>query len=279
MHGNAGNAVPLLEPRQHRHASRAARFDCKPGAYRALLLPQRSRTPLANSLALSLSLSSLRYPQQTLLLESRNSSILEFAGAALSNLTAAGGADCGSVEADAENCGAAQENAGPVNASSAGGEPAKTKKKKTKKKKKKKKKKQSIVLNVEGISDPHVCTAVERCLIMAAGVVSVTLETSRGNAIVVARADTTPGDLVTALEDLGLVASIFDQKASTPQGSKPANTLHYLDDEYKAEDHKGAFRFVRFATAPQHIRLTHVPLSLSLSHTHTHTHTHTAQRR
>ena len=160
-----------------------------------------------------------------------------------------------------------------MNASSAGGEPAKTKKKKTKKKKKKKKKKQSIVLNVEGISDPHVCTAVERCLIMAAGVVSVTLETSRGNAIVVARADTTPGDLVTALEDLGLVASIFDQKASTPQGSKPANTLHYLDDEYKAEDHKGAFRFVRFATAPQHIRLTHVPLSLSLSLTHTHTHT------
>jgi hypothetical protein len=164
-----------------------------------------------------------------------------------------------------------------VNASSAGGEPAKTKKKKTKKKKKKKKKKQSIVLNVEGISDPHVCTAVERCLIMAAGVVSVTLETSRGNAIVVARADTTPGDLVTALEDLGLVASIFDQKASTPQGSKPANTLHYLDDEYKAEDHKGAFRFVRFATAPQHIRLTHVPLSLSLSLTHTHTHTHRAE--
>ena len=48
---------------------------------------------------------------------------LEFAGAALNNLTAAGGADCGSVEADAENCSAAQENAGPVNASSAG-EPA-----------------------------------------------------------------------------------------------------------------------------------------------------------
>ena len=210
---------------------------------------------------------------QTLLLESRNSSILEFAGAALNNLTVAG-----DVEVDAENCGAANEN------TSAAGATRATKAKK--KKKKKKKKKQSIVLNVEGISDPDVCTAVERCLIMAAGVVSVTLETvrflrrvrqacccraccyerapaplnpsslaltisyvtpppthtrpqSRGNAIVVARADTTPEDLVTALADLGFEASVFDQKAPTPTGAKSAG-LHYLDDEYNAEDHKGA---------------------------------------
>ena len=53
---------------------------------------------------------------QTLLLESRNSSILEFAGAALNNLTVAG-----DVEVDAENCGAANENTSAAGAAVFGG--------------------------------------------------------------------------------------------------------------------------------------------------------------
>eukprot|EP00941_MAST-03F_sp_MAST-3F-sp1_P005276 g5276.t1 len=146
-------------------------------------------------------------PNLSMLTASKNGKIREFSSACLSNLNATqmckspGSRQTSASEASPRNENFPQYTVDDANLPSKDG--------KKKKKKKKKKKMKTYCLEVEGLDDSFVRAAAERCLISQTGVISVTLDQRRGQAIVCAKPDKTAAELIDALEAIGCSACPF----------------------------------------------------------------------
>lgn len=163
-------------------------------------------------------------PNLSELTTSKNGKIREFSSACLSNLNATQVCKSpGSRQTSASESSPRSANHSTYDAPSS----------KIQKKKRKPRIK-TYCLEVDGIEDSFVRAAVERCLISQNGVISVTLDQRRGQAIIGTKPEKRIHDLIEALQSIGCSACPFGsskQRAHMKKGqSHDEDEDGYLDE-------------------------------------------------